>query len=476
VKARSVLILVALAACGSPSRPTPEPAPVIDVAHLEAELTAHVESYGRNWGERRKLSGFVLVAQGDRTLYAHAFGYADREQRVAADADTSFRIGSVTKQFTAAAILRLAEQGKLSVTDTIGQHLPDYPAVGAGVTIHQLLSHTSGIPSYTGFPELMASRDRPRTTAELLATFWERPLEFTPGERFVYSNSGYAVLGAILEQVSGEPYGEHMARLFADAGMTRTVYGDAVGLPNRALGYEPGGDGLVPAPPIDLSVAFAAGGVRSTANDLAAWHRALAGDRILSEESRRVMYTPVRDDYAYGWFIDDVNGHRVIGHGGGIDGFLTDYLRIPDLDLVVVTWSNNAGLDPAPIGRAAVTAALGGDLEPVDEPAVVAIDAAAAARMTGSYRLDDASREAAAGLGVPPEVIESVLTIDVTFEGERLTIKPVGQPAFPLEASSPTTFLAIEIGVTVEVTLPAEGPASGLTLTQGALALTYQRQ
>jgi hypothetical protein len=144
--------------------------------------------------------------------------------------------------------------------------------------------------------------------------------------------------------------------------------------------------------------------------------------------------------------------------------------------MVVVTWSNNAGLDPAPIGRAAVTAALGGDLEPVDEPAVVAIDAAAAARMTGSYRLDDASREAAAGLGVPPEVIESVLTIDVTFEGERLTIKPVGQPAFPLEASSPTTFLAIEIGVTIEVTLPAEGPASGLTLTQGALALTYQRQ
>jgi CubicO group peptidase (beta-lactamase class C family) len=429
-----------------------------------------------NWGERRQVSGFVLVGQGDRTLYAGGFGFADREARTVADADTSFRIGSVTKQFTAAAILRLAQAGKLSVSDTIGEHLPDYPAVGAGVTIHQLLSHTGGIPSYTEIPELMASRDQPRTTAELLATFSDRPLVFAPGSRFAYSNSGYAVLGAILEKVTGRRYGEVVGEMFAEAGMTRTVYGDAEGMPNRALGYEPGGDGLVPAPPIDMSVAFAAGGVRSTAGDLVLWHRALAGDRILDAASKKLMVTPVLDDYAYGWFIDEVDGHPVIGHGGGIDGFLTDYLRIPDLDLVVVTWSNNTGIDVAPIGRAAVTAALGGDLEPVDEPEVVAIDAAAAARMTGTYTLTDASRDAAAELGVPAEVIDSVVTLDVTFEGGRLTIKPAGQPAFPLEASGPTTFLAIEIGVTVDVALPAEGPATGLTLTQGTLALSYVRQ
>lgn len=477
MKARSVVVAVGLlAACGSSSRPAPDPAPTLDAAHLEAELTAHIESYGRNWGERRKLSGFVLVAQHDQPIYAHGFGLADREQRLPADADTSFRIGSVTKQFTAAAIMLLVQEGKLAVTDTIGEHLPDYPAVGAGITIHQLLTHTGGIPSYTGFPELMATRDQPRTPAGLMATFWDKPLEFRPGERFAYSNSGYAVLGAIIEKVSGSGYGDFVETMFTRAGMTRTRYGDALQLPNRAEGYEPSGDGLAPAPAIDMSVAFAAGGVRSTANDLVRWHRALEGDDILTDDSKRQMYTPVLDDYAYGWFIDEVNGHPVIGHGGGIDGFLTDYLRIPDLDLVVVTWTNNTGIDPAPIGRAAVSAALGGDLEPVDEPEVVALDAAAATRMTGSYRLSDASRDAATQLGVPPDVIDSVLTIEVTFVDEHLTIKPIGQPAFPLEAAGPTTFLAIEIGVTVEVELPASSSATGLTLTQGTLALTYQRQ
>jgi CubicO group peptidase (beta-lactamase class C family) len=470
-------VAAALAACGGRSAPpAPEPA-AIDAAFLDAELTGYIESYGRNWGERRKLSGFVLVAQADQPVYARGFGFADRERRVAATADTSFRIGSVTKQFTAAAILVLAQDGELAVTDPIGKHLPDYPAAGAGITIHQLLTHTSGIPSYTGFPELMATRDQPRTPAELIASFADRPLEFPPGERFAYSNSGYAVLGAIIEKVSGQSYGDFVAtRLFAPAGMTRTVYGDAPDLADRALGYEPSGDGLAPAPAIDLSTAFAAGGVRSTANDLVRWHRALEGDGVLDAASKARMYTPVLDDYAYGWFIEEVNGHRVIGHGGGIDGFLTDYLRIPELDLVVVTWSNNTGVDPAPIGRAAVTAALGGTLEPVDEPEVVAVDAAAAARMTGSYRLTDASRDQATQLGVAPDVIESVITLDVTFEADRLTIKPAAQPAFPVEAAGPTTFLAIEIGVTVEVDLPAEGPAAGLTLTQGGLKLSYQRQ
>ena len=475
-RAAPLLLAITLVACGSKAPPAPEPAPAIDPAHLDAELTAHIESYGRNWGERRKLSGFVLVAEGDRPIYARGFGWADREARAPADADTSFRIGSVTKQFTAAAILLLAQEGKLAVTDTIGQHIPDYPAVGADITIHQLLSHTSGIPSYTGFPEVMATRDVPRSPHELMVSFWDRPLEFTPGERFAYSNSGYVVLGVIIEHVTGDGYPAYIDGMFARAGLARTRYGDAPDLPNRATGYEPRGDGLVPAPPIDLSVAYAAGGVRSTANDLVRWHRVLEGDDLLTAASKQQMYTPVRDDYGYGWFLDEVNGHRVIGHGGGIDGFLTDYLRVPDLDLVVVTWSNNSGLDPAPIARAAVTAALGGTLEPVDEPEVVAIDEAAAARITGSYRLTDASRDAATGLGVPPEVIDSVVTIDIRFEDGHLTVEPVGQPAFPLDAAGPTTFLAIELGVTLEVDLPAEGDATGLTLTQGSLALSYRRQ
>ena len=477
--ARLLLLALALAACG-PRAPatTPPPPPAedaIDARHLDAQLTAYIESFGRNWGERRRLSGFVIVARGDEPLYARAFGFADRERRVAATADTSFRIGSVTKQFTAAAILVLEQDGKLSTSDPVGKHLPDYTGPAAAVTIHQLLTHTGGVPSYTGMPLVMATRAQPRTTAELLATFAELPLEFPPGTRFAYSNSGYALLGAIIERVSGQPYGDFVrTRLFEPAGMTRTVYGDAEGDPDRALGYDVAGDGLAPATPIDLSVAFAAGGVRSTANDLVRWHRALEGDAILTAASKQKLYTPALEGYAYGWIIDDVDGRRVVGHGGGIDGFLTDYVRVPELDLVVVTWSNNTGVDPGPIGEAAVAAALGATLEPVDEPAILPFDAAEAARLAGSYQLTDASRDAALALGVPPAQLDTILTITLTVEDDRLVMKPVGQPAISLDPGGAATYLAPAVGVTLTAELPPDGGrAAKVAIRQGELTLEY---
>ncbi len=471
--------VLALIACAG--RPTPAPAPTppttLDAAHLDATLTPHIESYGRIRGERRRFSGFVLVAEHDVPIYARGFEFADREQRRAPTADTSFRTGSVTKQFTGAAIMRLVEDGKLAVDDPIGKHLPEYPAVGAAITVHQLLTHTGGIPSYTAMAEVMEARDQAHTPAELLATFWDRPLEFEPGTRFSYSNSGYAVLGAIIERVSGASYAEFMrTRVFEPAGLTRTVVGDAEGLDDRAIGYQPAGDTLIAAARIDMSVPFSAGAVRSTANDLVRWHRALEDERVVGAASQTRMYTAERDGYAYGWTIGEIDGHPLIGHDGGIDGFSTSYLRVPELDLVVVVWSNNAGVDAPPIATAALKAALGGELAPVDETELIALDVAAAARITGSYGLTEASRKKALELGLPVDVIDTVVTIELRVEHGAMVLAPSGQPPLPLEPLGPARFVQPDHGITVDVTLPAEGTATGITLGQNGLSLEYTRR
>jgi CubicO group peptidase (beta-lactamase class C family) len=479
-----------IAACGHPAAPQTPPelpgpsaptsagsaAAAIDAAHLEAQLTPYIQSLGAKLGERRKLSGYVLVAQHDRPVYAHAFGFADREHQVAADADTSFRIGSVTKQFTAAAILVLQQDGLLSVDDPIAKYLPAYPAVGKDITLHQLLTHTSGIPSYTELPGFAESRAQPRTPQQLLALFWDKPLDFAPGSKFAYSNSNYIVLGAIIEAVSHGSYADFVAkRLFAPAGMTRTVVGDADGLANRALGYEPDDDGLVPASAIDMSEPYAAGAVRSTASDLVRWHRALAGDTILTAASKARAYKVEKEDYAYGWVVRDHAGHQVIGHDGGIDGFETMYLRVPDLDLVIVVWSNNTGVHPQPIGEAALEVALGGNATPVEEPATIALDDAIAARTVGRYKLTDDGRAAAAKAGVSAEILDSVATLELTRAGKHLVMKPVGQDALPLESLGASTYLQLDIGATVELSLPATGNATALTITQGGLTLAFVR-
>jgi CubicO group peptidase (beta-lactamase class C family) len=279
---RALCLLAVLAACGHSAQPKPAAASLDDV------LTPYIESYGAHWGETHALSGFVLVTQHDRPIYQHAFGWSDREHHVAADADTSFRVGSVTKQFTAVAILMLQQDGKLHTTDPIATYLPDYPAVGAQITIHQLLTHTSGLPDYTYAPAFDASRDQPVTVAQLMAEFDDKPLDFAPGSQWAYSNSNYVVLGAIVEKLSGQPYAEFVRQhVLAPAGMTRSEIGDAVGVSDRALGYAPDGDHLAPAHAIDMSVAYAAGALRSTANDLVRWNRARAGVALLTHASNR---------------------------------------------------------------------------------------------------------------------------------------------------------------------------------------------
>jgi CubicO group peptidase (beta-lactamase class C family) len=474
------LVAIALHACGgaAATRPSAQRPPGdlgVDVAGLSAKLPAFIDSVSMG-DPSRAFSGYVLVTQHDQPIFSHAYGLADRARQVPATADTSFRIGSVTKQFTAASILKLEQEGKLSVQDPIGKHLPEYPAPGKDLTIHQLLTHTSGIPDLTSDPEVAARKAQHYSPAELLALFWNKPLEFPAGSRFAYSNSNYDVLGAIIERVSGKPYATYLPdELFRPAGMLRTVVGDAESATDRAEGYQLDGDKVVLTDPIDMSGPYAAGGVRSTANDLVRWHRTLSGDAILGATARAKLTKPDRNDYAYGWVVKTIEQRTAVWHNGGIDGFSTTYWRVPEADLVVVAWSNLLDVSADPIGRAAVEAALGGSPRPMEKVEAGALDPAVVARVTGDYVITDQSK-AALAQKLSPALLEAIASIAISATDQGIAAQPVGQGPFELVPTKDGSFFAAGPQLRLRFELPATGNAAAVTLEQGQLVVAYRRK
>lgn len=479
----SLAAAAALAACGGssarPSAPRPPGDLGVDVAGLTRKLPLFIESVSQG-DPTQAFSGYVLVAQHDQPIFSQAYGFADRARQLPATADTSFRVGSVTKQFTAAAILVLEQQGKLSVTDPIGKHLPEYPAPGKDLTLHQLLTHTSGIPNLTDDPEILERKAQHYSPAQLLALFWQKPLQFPAGSQFSYSNSGYDVLGAIIERVSGKPYGTFLAdELFGPAGMTRTVFGDAESATDRAEGYHLVDGKLLAADPVDMSGPYAAGGVRSTASDLMRWHRALSGDQILSAASRAKLYKPELSNYAYGWVNTVVEKREAVWHNGGIEGFTTTYWRVPSADLVVVVWSNVVDVSADPIGRAAVEAALGGAATPLAKVELAPVDPAVIARVTGEYVLTDESKAKAVEQKLPPALLDAVASITVTASEAGIAAQPVGQGPFELVPTKDGAFFARGPGIHLRFELspaPSTAPATAVSLEQRSLLLRYRRK
>jgi len=308
---------------------------------LAAKLDAFVSGYQKD----RAFIGTVLVAKGGKVIFEKGYGMANIELDVSNGPDTKFRLGSITKQFTATAILQLQEQGKLSVTDAACKYLPECPDTWKAITIHQLLSHTSGIPSYTDGPEFAQPKMMriPLKPVEILMLTKDKPLEFQPGEKWKYDNSGYIFLGVIIEKVSGEKYADYLAKhIFGVLDMQASGYDESgVILKNRAQGYRSVTDGFRNADFLDMSLPYAAGSLYSTVRDLYRWDRALYTDKVLKQASREKMWTPVKNNYAYGWAIGQSHKHKQVAHGGGINGFSTFIARYPDDDAVVMVLSNN---------------------------------------------------------------------------------------------------------------------------------------
>jgi len=305
-----------------------------------ADLTARLDTAVRYYADDDLFTGAILVARGDTMLLNKAYGYANREWRTPNTVDTKFRIGSLTKQFTAAAVLRLQEQGKLRVGDRLKQYLPDIPASWDEITLHQLLSHTSGIPNYTAVKRVWTD---PITPADMIGFLRDKPLDFAPGSDYRYSNSNYYLLGAVVEKVSGEKYEQYLREnIFGPAGMNDSGFDHALTvLDKRASGYNRQGPGdLENAGYIDTSVAFSAGGLYSTTADLFRWRKALFGGKVLSAASFQTMTTPVKHDYGYGIVIDQEQNHKRFSHSGAINGFDSFLAYYPDDDLTVVVLSN----------------------------------------------------------------------------------------------------------------------------------------
>ena len=292
----------------------------------------------------------VAVRKGDHLLLARGYGMADVENSVPADAGTVYRIGSITKQFTAAAIMRLVEEGRLDLEDPMSEHLPDFDTQGHTVTIRHLLDHTSGIRSYTSLEEWGPKRPLPLTDEELVDLFEDEPFDFAPGEEWSYNNSAYYLLGMVVEAVTGTPYADWVeAELFAPLGLSRSYYCDTRRIiPDRAAGYAASDGGLVNADFLAMSQPGAAGALCSTVLDLLAWSTALRSGDVVSAASYERMTTPATlpdgssTGYGFGLGLGELEGHPHVSHGGGINGFSTMLAHYPEADLDVVVLANTS--------------------------------------------------------------------------------------------------------------------------------------
>jgi CubicO group peptidase (beta-lactamase class C family) len=387
----------------------------------------------------KKVAGAsVVVAQQGQTLLAQSFGQADLELDVPMPADASFEIGSVTKQFTAAAILLLAERGKLAIDDELTKYLPDFPTHNQHITVRHLLTHTSGIKGYTELPEfrdLMPLRKSPETLVKLFA---DKPLDFAPGENLVYNNSAYFLLGLIIEKVSGEKYADFVkANLFDKVGMPGSYYCSESAIHHHhAHGYDTFANTLILKGAISHAWPFSAGSLCSTAADLTAWNMALHGGKVLSTESYRALTAPAslndgtKTRYGFGVLLADIRGRRAISHGGGINGFLSEVEYYPDSGLSIVILLNTAGsVGPADLARDIADVVLGKLPE-----------------TSNTYRGDlsaFAGTFEGVGRGRPTSVT-------ITVEKGKLTMKGTGPEPRALAFRSGDTFASAETLVTFE--------------------------
>lgn len=338
----------------------------------------------------------LIVTRDGKTLLRKAYGMADVAAKIPMREDTSLRLGSITKQFTSTAIMLLADEGKLAVSDPITKFLPDYPTHGKVITIEHLLTHTSGIVSYTSKPDFRATSVRDLTVQQMIDTFKNDPLEFAPGTRYAYNNSGYFLLGAIIEKVSGMPYAKFVEqRIFVPLDMTQTAYEGYERAPTmRAAGHSKSPTGFEPSPPLSMSQPYAAGSLVSTVDDLARWDAAVSAGKLLKPASWTRAFTPYKmpdghvTDYGYGWSVGKLRGSPSIGHGGGINGFSTYALRLPEQKVYVAVLTNLDGgmVAPAMVANKAAALAIG---KPFPEYKAVAIDAATLDGYAGTYKIDD---------------------------------------------------------------------------------------
>ena len=388
---------------------------------------------------------------GWKALLSKGYGSANLEWDIPNSPSTKFRLGSITKQFTAACILLLEERGKLKVEDPVKKYLPDAPAAWDKVTIFNLLTHTSGIPSFTGFPDYHSTEAIATTPEQLVARFRDKPLEFQPGEKWNYSNSGYLLLGYLIEKISQQSYRQFVQEnIFNPLGMKDSGYdSNSEIILHRASGYTPGPKGMTNAGYIDMTIPLSAGALYSTTDDLLRWEQGLMGGKLLSPTSVQKMTTPFKNDYAFGLGVHTANGHKLIDHGGGIEGFNTFLAYYPEDKLTVVVLANLNGQAPEAIASKLAAVAHGENVVLPSERKEITVPPAILAKYVGTYEL------------MPN------FDIVMTLEGGQLMTQATGQSKFPLFAESETKFFLKVVDAEVEFFKNEKGEVTHIILHQG---------
>ncbi|PSB39837.1 hypothetical protein C7B69_01215 [filamentous cyanobacterium Phorm 46] len=317
---------------------------------LAQDIISTTDTYLSELTKAKLFSGSVLIARNGEVLVRKGYGEADRQKHLVNTAQTKFRLGSLTKQFTAMAILILQKQGKLNVHDRICTYFSNCPTSWQAITIHQLLTHTSGIPDFNQFPDFQTTLGSPSSPTQTIARFKDKPLDFQPGKKFSYSNSGYILLGAIIEQTSGKSYEAFLKEnIFVPLQMVNSGYDHNKG--DLAIGYRD--QTSVPADFIDMTIPFAAGGLYSTVEDLYRWDQALFTDKLIPKNLRDMMFTPFAPTsdrnggpgYGYGWGIGEEDNHLLISHEGSINGFHSVIARYPNDKTVIIILGNRQDMN-----------------------------------------------------------------------------------------------------------------------------------
>jgi len=447
-KTTSFLLALALALGCAAAASAQAPA-TLDLARIEQLIQSH-----------KDFMGTVLLARGSDVLFNKGYGSANLEWAIPDAPSVKFRLGSVTKQFTAAAILLLEERGKLNINDPVKKYMPDAPAAWDKVTIFHLLTHTSGIPSFTGFPDYPSTEATATTPEKLVARFRDKPLEFQPGEKWNYSNSGYVLLGYLLEKVSGQTYSDFVQQnIFKPLGMNDSGYdSNSEIILHRASGYVPGPHGPLNSGYIHMTIPFSAGSLYSTTEDLLRWEQGLFGGKILSSASLQKMITPFKNDYALGVGVQTENGRQKVSHGGGIEGFNTSLAYFPADKLTVVVLSNINGGAPDDIAVKLAAIAHGEKVVLSTERKEVTVSPKLLADYVGSYQL-------APGVAM-----------DITLDGGQLMTQVTGQGKVPIFAQSDTKFFPKVVDAEIEFFRDDKGAVSYLVLHQGGRDMKAPRK
>ncbi len=432
----STLVCLAAATCLGQNGANP------DVSRMDQVVQSYVSA--------KQFMGSVLVARGDDVLFSKSYGSANLEWNIPNTRATKFRIGSMTKQFTAASILLLEERGKLKVDDPVKKYMPDAPAAWDKITLFNVLTHSAGLPNFTSFPEYAKLQAFPIAPEKIVALFKDKPLDFEPGAKFSYSNSGYVLLGYLIEKISGESYEKFLQdNIFTPLGMKDSGYdSNSAIIERRASGYAPSPAGPVNAEYVHMSVPHGAGALYSTTQDLLKWQLALYGGKVLKPESLAKMTTPFKDDYGFGLIIRTTDGRKQMWHNGGIQGFNSSMAWYPESKTTIVVLANLNGQAPDQMLPQLAAVAFGKGVQLTSERKEIKLPKETLTSYIGTYQL-------------APKV-----KLMMTLIGDQMMTQLSGQPKLAVFAEADGKFFLKVVDAQLEFVKDGNGKVTDVILHQ----------